>query len=184
VTISDNGLVDRYGLLEPDERFRLALQAAARGDERERRRLVDTCPMRTITTSDPAYLDQIGLSRDLAVTAALELGPLHAQLRMLEVACELAAVALGCGEPVSPDDSGLVAGLTAGAGELRARGAAVLEAFATVCRKRLKLDAEVVLRAHLGPHVDRLDLDEFRRAKPDRAAVRRWREVFETPWRR
>jgi hypothetical protein len=41
-----NALGKFYDRLSPSERFRLDVEAQARGDEAESRRLVDTCPMR------------------------------------------------------------------------------------------------------------------------------------------
>jgi hypothetical protein len=46
VTVKQNGPVHRYERLEPEERFRAALEAAAGDDEEEYDRLWDACPMR------------------------------------------------------------------------------------------------------------------------------------------
>jgi hypothetical protein len=89
-----NALAHRYPLLEPEERFRLALEAAARSDDVERERLVASCPMVALKASDPFYLDRVEASRELATAAVLELGPIAAQLRLLGVIRELVAGAL------------------------------------------------------------------------------------------
>jgi hypothetical protein len=178
-----NALAHRYGLLEPNERFRLALEAESRGDDLERERLVASCPVEKVRSSDPAYLDLVEASRELAVAVALELGPMAAQLLMLEVTNEF----VGRAERAVSDEadtSPLMRAFDVAADELRADGAAVVEAFAAVCRRRMRLEPEAVLRAHLGPYAERLDLDEFQRAKPDKAAVRQWREVFQAHWAR
>jgi hypothetical protein len=91
---------------------------------------------------------------------------------------------VGSEAPADEGEAPLLKAFEAAADEQRASGAAILEAFAAVCRKQLRLEPEVVLRSHLGPYVDRLRLDEFDRAKPDKAAVRRWRELYEAHWNR
>ena len=47
-----NGLYDRF---TPEERFRLDVEARARGDEQESRRLVEKCPRRTYVMNDWAF---------------------------------------------------------------------------------------------------------------------------------
>jgi hypothetical protein len=119
-----NALAHRYPLLEPDERFRLALEAAARGDDVERERLVASCPMVALEASDPFYLDRVEASRELATAAVLELGPIAAQLRLLGVICELVAGALLCGSeaPADEGEAPLLKGFDAAADEQRASG--------------------------------------------------------------
>jgi hypothetical protein len=178
-----NGLAHRYGLLEPDERFRLALEAQARGDDVERERLAASCPMVALRLSDPDYLDRVKASHDLGLAVALELGPIAAQLRMLEVTSELIAHA-GRALSDGADESPVLSAFATAADELRAYAAAVFQAFAGVCRKQLRLEPEVVLAAHLGPYVERFDLVSLKNAKPDRAAVRHWQDVYEAHWGR
>jgi hypothetical protein len=54
-----------YDRFEPDERFRLFLKAAARGDEEDIERLRDTCPRATYTATaiDVAYSGRVNGSR-------------------------------------------------------------------------------------------------------------------------
>jgi hypothetical protein len=47
-----DGLYDRF---TPEERFRLDVEARARGDEQESRRLLERCPRRTYTMNDWAF---------------------------------------------------------------------------------------------------------------------------------
>lgn len=178
-----NALAHRYGLLAADERFRLAIEAGARGDDVERARLAASCPMQTGSWSDPAYFERVEASREMALVVALQLGPVAAQLKLLAVTGELVdhAARAVAGETVK---SPLSAAFDGAAHEFRADGGAVFQAFAVVCRRQLRLEPETVLRAHLGPYVEQLGLGEFERAKPDRAAVREWRDVFETYWAR
>src|SRR5687768_10841118 len=44
-----------YDQLNPDERFKLAMAAAARGDEAENDRLIRTCPRVLYRVTDPAF---------------------------------------------------------------------------------------------------------------------------------
>jgi hypothetical protein len=184
--LNGNAIAHRYALLKPDERFRLALEAEARGDDVERDRLVATCPIASLRSSDPDYLDQVEASRELATAVAFELGPVVAQLRMLEGTRELAARAFSCGCEATDDrdEAPLVTALTAAADELRAHGAAVFQGFAMVCRKQLRLQPEVVLAAHLGPYAERFALDSLKSAKTNKATVRQWRELYEAHWNR
>ena len=47
-----NALGKLYDRLTPEERFALDVEAMARGDEEESRRLVDTCPRLGYTMTD------------------------------------------------------------------------------------------------------------------------------------
>jgi hypothetical protein len=186
-------LRNRYASLAPDERFRAALEAAARDDLDERESLVATCPQKTYRMPDVAFLDRIDASRELAFAVALELGRHLAQARMLDAVRGLllavhdaaAEIDEDHGPTVSrPPDRPLLKALERGSSEVRSRAAAVFEGFAAVCRDQLQLDPQTVLRAHLGDlHVGMLGLEQLDGAKPDRAALRDWRELFARKWR-
>jgi hypothetical protein len=194
--LNGKGLVGRYHELRPEERFRLVTTAGARDDERELERLVSTCPMLTYRITDPAYLDRVDASRQLAVAVALELGPRLAHVRMLETVRELllkSQVALeilaaeAAGDAVDDEellaraaDWSLLEALAQADGQIRAGAAAVYEAFARVCRQEMGLEPEVVLRAHVGP----LDLDVLEGTKPAKAELADWHELFERQWRK
>jgi hypothetical protein len=61
---------------------------------------------------------------------------------------------------------------------------AVYLAFELVCLQEMRLEPESVLRAHLGAlEPEAIETGGLKGAKPDRAAVRRWRELFERVWR-
>jgi hypothetical protein len=63
------------------------------------------------------------------------------------------------------------------------RGGRRARSVLTACRNQLRLDPEVVLVAHLGQQlVARLDLDHLEGPKPDKAALRAWREFFARKW--
>jgi hypothetical protein len=53
--MKQNGLGKLYDCLTPEERFRLDVEAMARGDKQESRRLTDTCPRRTFTMNEPGF---------------------------------------------------------------------------------------------------------------------------------
>jgi ferredoxin-like protein FixX len=91
VTVRQNGLVHRYDRLEPHERFQAALEAAAREDDDERQRLVDTCPRKHYRMVDGDYLDRVDASRDLACGVVIAIAPELAQARLLAVVSELTA---------------------------------------------------------------------------------------------
>jgi hypothetical protein len=59
-----------------------------------------------------------------------------------------------------------------------------LQRFARSAAKEMGLDPELVLRAHLGPLVDQLELEELDAVKPDRNACAAWGEVFTGVWRK
>jgi hypothetical protein len=97
VNIKQNGLVHRYHRLEPEERLRATLEAAARGDEEEYDRLWDTCPMRQYSMTDAAFTDRWRAASTLATAVAIDLAPRLANLRMLAAVRETLphAIALG-----------------------------------------------------------------------------------------
>jgi hypothetical protein len=182
-------LRSQYANLAPDERLRAVLEAGARGDFDERDSLVTSCPRKDYRTLDADFLDRCDASRDLALAVALDLGPRLAEARMLDATRELllavqaAAAELDGGDGKPSDDWPFLTGIERCASEIRSRAAAVLEAFRLHCRNQLRLDPEVVLVAHLGEQlVARLDLDQLEAAKPDKAALRAWREFFARKW--
>ena len=72
-----------YDRFDPDERFRLVLEAAARGDEEEIERLRDTCPRVKYTAIDIAYSDRISGSLKMTMLLCQLLAPSLTELRML-----------------------------------------------------------------------------------------------------
>jgi hypothetical protein len=197
--LNGRGLVRHYNAIGPEERFRLAIEARSRGDDRELRRLAESVPMRLFWISDPAYMERCAASRDIATALALELPPLAVALRVLRATREAFAerIAVGIGHEVHKEfgspDFGLertIASSREGiaerfAGEdaaVLSRGAAVLEAFREVCGE-MGLLPETVLHAHLGPMVDQLALEEFDGAEPHKHARGEWGELMQRLWR-
>jgi len=72
-----------YDRFDPDERCRLVLEAAARGDEEEIERLRETCPRETYTASDIAFTDRISGSLKITMMLCQLLAPSLTELRTL-----------------------------------------------------------------------------------------------------
>ena len=68
-----DGLGKLYDRFDPEERFRLTLEALARGDEGEAKRLSGSCPLRTYTMKDVAYSDSLRASRQITTIVHLDL---------------------------------------------------------------------------------------------------------------
>ena len=66
-----NGLSKLYDRFTPEERFRLVIEAQARGDEEDVRRLVRTCPRHAYTMTDAAYSDRLLAVNSLVDAVAL-----------------------------------------------------------------------------------------------------------------
>jgi hypothetical protein len=212
VTVKQNGLVHRYDRLEPEERFRAALEAAAREDEDERRHLADTCPRKDYRMTDAAYLDRVDASRDLACAVVIAIAPEMAQARLLTVVSELTAQTLAttmachvladARRDADPDtvladfdaalaeelpkakEASVYCGLKTVRGGLLSKAAAAYTAFSEVCRDELGLEPVVVLSAHVGAvFVDTIGLDYLDGVKPHQKALAAWREVLGRTWR-
>jgi hypothetical protein len=78
-----DGLGKFYDRLTPLERFRLVVEAEARGDEEECRRLVESCLRKTYTMHDAAYEQRMRASEEVTITVCLDLAPRLAKLQML-----------------------------------------------------------------------------------------------------
>ncbi len=77
------GLGKLYDRLTPEERFRLHVEAKARGDEEESRRLTHTCSQRTYTMNDRGHAVRWQATIGLTKTVLLDLTQCIAQLRMI-----------------------------------------------------------------------------------------------------
>jgi hypothetical protein len=73
-----------YDRFDPEERFRLTLEAMARGDEQEAKRLSGSCPLRTYTMKDVAYSDRLHASWQITTIVYQDLARILAGLRMIE----------------------------------------------------------------------------------------------------
>ena len=77
-------LATYYDRFDPEERFRLTLEALARGDEEEVERLSDSCSRSTFAMNDPAYVNRVRAGLQMTMTIFLDLAPRLAELRMIE----------------------------------------------------------------------------------------------------
>jgi hypothetical protein len=86
--VEENGMrKDRlrkfYDRLTPGERFRLYIEAIARGDEEEWRNLEKSCPRLVYEMNDRAYEDRVRTSEEITLAVCLNLAPRVATLKML-----------------------------------------------------------------------------------------------------
>jgi hypothetical protein len=77
-----------YDRLTPEERFTLDVEAMARGDEEESRRLVDTCPRRYYTMTDLAFSGRWLTTFEMVLALCVELTQHTSRLSMLDAVRE------------------------------------------------------------------------------------------------
>jgi len=77
-----DGLAKFYDRLTPEERFKLVIEAIARGDETECRNLVESCPRVVYEMNDMAYEDVVRASEKITTLVCLDLAPRLIKLRM------------------------------------------------------------------------------------------------------
>ncbi len=82
--MNKNGLGKLYDKLTPEERFRLDVEATARGDERESGKLVDTCPRKTYTALDYGFSGRWLASGEITRALCLDLCQHLCRLQMLD----------------------------------------------------------------------------------------------------
>jgi hypothetical protein len=197
--LNGRGLTYHYRELEPEERFRLAIEAVAREDDRELARLADSVPMYHYSISDPAYMDRVAACREIALTFGLEMGPLATALRILQstrtifadrYAADVArevheelGVKSGLEKTIAERRTHVGELLAEEEAELRSRAAASYGAFREVCAE-MGLAPKVVLRAHIGPLADQLGVDELDGVEPDKEARAGWGKIFRRMWQK
>jgi hypothetical protein len=79
-----NSLGELYGRLTPEERFRLDVEANARGDERESQKLVETCPRKSYTALDYGFSGRWVAAREITHALCLDLCQHLCRLQMLD----------------------------------------------------------------------------------------------------
>jgi hypothetical protein len=99
--VNTKALARHYDRLEPDERFRLVVEAVARGDEQEADRLAAACPRKVYRVIDAEYGDRIRVSSEIVSAVVLDLGPRLGKLRMIEAFREFLPLFLGRGMDVA-----------------------------------------------------------------------------------
>jgi hypothetical protein len=87
-----DGLAKLYDRLSAEERFKLLIEAIARGDEAECRNLGKSCPRVVYEMNDMAYEDLVGASEKITTLVCLDLTPRLITLRMLAVFSGVLAV--------------------------------------------------------------------------------------------
>jgi hypothetical protein len=80
-----NGVGKLYDRFTPEERFQLEVEAAARGDEEEIRRLVKSCPKYNYRMPDVRFMGRWNESITLTMGELAYLRPTIAYLRLLDV---------------------------------------------------------------------------------------------------
>ena len=78
------GLDKLYDRLTPSERFRLDVEAQARGDEAESRRLVDSCPMRNYNMTDWAFSGRWQTTTEIVLAVCVDLSQYMSRLNMID----------------------------------------------------------------------------------------------------
>ena len=81
---SKNGLRKLYDRLTPEERFKLDVEAMARGDAEESRRLVESCPRRGYTMTDLRFSGRWDGALQIAMGTLMDLGHNITKLRMID----------------------------------------------------------------------------------------------------
>ena len=81
--MSKNGLHRHYDRFTPEERFRLDVLAMARGDERESEKLTNTCPKRSYTMNDYAFVRRWETARELAYLVHMDYGRCQDKIQMI-----------------------------------------------------------------------------------------------------
>ncbi len=79
-----NRLGKLYDRLTPEERFKLSVEAHTRGDERESRRLVDSCPIRNYTMTEWAFSGRWQTATEIVLAVCADLCEHMSRLNMID----------------------------------------------------------------------------------------------------
>jgi hypothetical protein len=82
--VKQNGLGKLYDRLTPEERFKLDVEAMARGDKEESRRLTDTCPRRPYTMTEIAFSGRWHGALELMLITLLDLRQRMDKVQMID----------------------------------------------------------------------------------------------------
>jgi hypothetical protein len=82
--VKHNALGKLYDRLTPEERFRLDVEAMARGDTEESRRLVDTCPRLGYTMTDLAFSGRWQTTLEMVLALSVDLTQHLSRLSMID----------------------------------------------------------------------------------------------------
>lgn len=78
------GLDKLYVRFTPEERFKLDIEARARGDESESRRLVDSCPIRNYDMTDWAFSGRWQTATEIVMAVCVDLAQHMSRLNMID----------------------------------------------------------------------------------------------------
>jgi hypothetical protein len=79
-----SGVGKLYDRLTPSERLRLDVEAHARGDETESRRLVDSCPMRSYNMTEWAFWGRWQTTTEIVLAVCVDLSQYMSRLNMID----------------------------------------------------------------------------------------------------
>jgi hypothetical protein len=184
-----NGLGKLYDRLTPEERFRLDVEAMARGDAEESELLTSTCPRRTYTMTDVGFSGRWDGAIQITTAALMDLRQSTAKLRMVDafravlpyaeqLAQNIAAEAYFEAREDDPSEAGVDDDLERIEArikedgrlipellerlerELATEGLAVWQAFSLFCEEEIGISPEKLLRATFPPALE--DVGWFR----------------------
>jgi hypothetical protein len=84
-----NGLGKLYDRLTPEERFKLDVEAMARGDTEDSKRLVDKCPRLGYTMTDLTFSGRWQTTHEMVLALCVELTQHMSRLTMLDAVREV-----------------------------------------------------------------------------------------------
>jgi len=184
-----NGVGKLYDRLTPEERFRLDVEAMARGDAEESELLTSTCPRRTYTMTDVGFSGRWDGAIQLTMAALMDLRQSTAKLRMVDAfravlpyAEQLAQNSAAEAYFEAREDDSSEAGVDEDLERIEARikedgrlipellerlerqlateGLAVWQAFSLFCEEDMGISPEKLLRATFPPALE--DVEWFR----------------------
>ena len=130
-------MIKGYEKLEPDERFRLVIQAMARGDDVDAQRLERACQWIHCRSLDLAYLEPMRVAQQFALAFAVDLagtlGKVRAMTAIVEALPGISSEVFMVGDRLVRDALDLMA------------------SFDLICRRYMCLDGAVVLGAFCLP---------------------------------
>jgi hypothetical protein len=161
------GLGKLYDRLTPEERFKLVIEAQARGDEGESSQLVRSAPRYTWEEADPAYTGLVKASKDLTWTVCFGLLPSLAKMRMARAFAEILPLAFSSFEREN-------------AREARA----LWEAFGNFCREELGVEPKKLVKMWFEAALPELEELETRTkcVKPERKEVEKHEALIKEGW--
>lgn len=198
-------LSKHYDKLQPHERFQLALKAQARGDEADVEALKRTCPKETYRMNEAAVTDRFDALFHLVAAYLMATEQTKGKLVIHEAAQELVSHLIGQAEDAvrfaywrgfadgGNDETGKLTDeiqdlkefadrmLEAIRQGIMSRARGDLEAFETVCKERVGLNADSVLAGSgVAECLDWLDREELMSAEP--VEIPELKEAFISAW--